>query len=82
MQKQQEISAAKMQRKIGTTQDCIIDGVTEDGKTIIARSKADAPEIDGNVFITHATKPVTQGDIVKVKITHADEYDLYGELNA
>ena len=81
MAKQQEISAAKMQAKIGSTQDCIIDGVTEDGKTIIARSKADAPEIDGNVFINNCAKPVTQGDIIPVKITDADEYDLFGEVS-
>lgn len=81
MQKQQEISSAKMQRKIGTTQTCIIDGVDDDGRTIIARSKADAPEIDGNVFITHCTKPVTTGDIVEVKIDDADDYDLYGSVN-
>lgn len=80
MQKQQDISAAKMQKKIGTLQDCIIDGVAEDGKTIIGRSKADAPEIDGNVFITAGNKAVTSGDIVSVKITDADEYDLYGEM--
>jgi ribosomal protein S12 methylthiotransferase len=80
MQKQQEISAAKMQVKVGSTQDCIIDGMGEDG-AIIARSKADAPEIDGNVFITECTKPVTQGDIVKVKITSADEYDLFGKVD-
>lgn len=79
MQKQQEISAAKMQKKIGSTQECIIDGIGDDG-AIIARSKADAPEIDGNVFITECATPVTQGDIVKVKITDADEYDLYGSV--
>jgi ribosomal protein S12 methylthiotransferase len=81
MAKQQDISEAKMKKKIGSTQDCIIDGVTDDGQTIIARSKADAPEIDGNVFIHHCTRPVTAGDIVPVKITDADEYDLYGEVN-
>jgi ribosomal protein S12 methylthiotransferase len=79
MQKQQEISAAKMQRKIGTVQDCIIDGMGDDG-AIIARSKADAPEIDGNVFITECQTPVTQGDIVRVEITDADDYDLYGKV--
>jgi len=78
MAKQQEISAAKMQRKIGTVQDCIIDGVDADGTTLIARSRADAPEIDGNVFITTCTRPVTTGDIIPVTITDADEYDLYG----
>ena len=79
MAKQQEISAAKMQRKVRTVQECIIDGVDADGKTIIARSKADAPEIDGNVFITKVSKPVTQGDIIPVTITSADDYDLWGE---
>ena len=68
-----------MQRKIGTMQECIIDGMGDDG-AIIARSKADAPEIDGNVFITECTKPVTQGDIVQVQITDADDYDLYGSV--
>jgi ribosomal protein S12 methylthiotransferase len=80
MTKQQGISATKMQAKVGSMQDCIIDGVGEDGKTLIARSKADAPEIDGNVFITECTKPVTSGDIVQVKITSADEYDLFGSV--
>lgn len=80
MQKQQQISAAKMQAKIGKSLDCIIDGVGEDGKTIIARSKADAPEIDGNVFITECTRPVTSGDIIPVQITDADEYDLFGSV--
>jgi len=80
MQKQQDISAIKMRKKIGTLQDCIIDGVIEDGKTIIGRSKADAPEIDGNIFITTSSKALTSGDIVSVKITNADEYDLYGEV--
>jgi ribosomal protein S12 methylthiotransferase len=80
MAKQQEISAAKMQGKIGTIQECIIDGVTADGKTIIARSKADAPDIDGNVFITHCPRPVTAGDIVPVTITDADDYDLFGVM--
>lgn len=81
MQKQQEISAKKMQAKIGTVQECIIDGVTEDNRYLIARSKADAPEIDGNVFITPSmTKAVTSGDIIKVKVTDADEYDLYAKI--
>ena len=81
MAKQQEISAAKMQAKIGTVQECIIDGMDPKTSRIIARSKADAPEIDGNVFITECAKPVTAGDIIPVTITDADEYDLYGTVN-
>ena len=82
MERQQNISATKMKRKIGQTIDCIIDGVGEDGKTIIARSKADAPEIDGNVFINECSKPVTTGDIVSVFISDADDYDLYGQVKS
>ncbi len=81
MTKQQEISALKMQRKVGTVQECIIDGMDTETNHIIARSKADAPEIDGNVFITHCKRPVTAGDIIPVTITGADEYDLYGEVH-
>jgi ribosomal protein S12 methylthiotransferase len=78
MAKQQAISAAKMKGKIGKTLDCIIDGMDSETKQIIARSKADAPEIDGNVFIMECTKPVTAGDIIPVMIKDADDYDLYG----
>lgn len=80
MARQQEISAAKMRAKVGTVQECIIDGMDADTNRIIARSKADAPEIDGNVFITDCRKPVTAGDIVNVTITDADDYDLYGSV--
>jgi ribosomal protein S12 methylthiotransferase len=67
-----------MKGKIGKTLDCIIDGMDSETKQIIARSKADAPEIDGNVFIMECTKPVTAGDIIPVMIKDADDYDLYG----
>jgi ribosomal protein S12 methylthiotransferase len=69
------ISAEKLQAKIGRALDVIIDEVGEDGAT--GRSKADAPEIDGEVFLRDAGH-LTQGDIVRVEIEDADEHDLYG----
>lgn len=80
MQLQQDISAEKMQAKIGTTQQVIVDEYDAKEKTIIARSKADAPEIDGNVFIDSDTS-AKPGDFLNVKITDADEYDLYGSID-
>lgn len=71
-----EISAKKQAAKIGQTLDVIIDVVDEDGGAN-ARSKADAPEIDGHVFLRDAGH-LSAGDIVPVKIEDADEHDLYG----
>ncbi|MDG4812876.1 30S ribosomal protein S12 methylthiotransferase RimO [Hydrogenovibrio sp. 3SP14C1] len=74
MQLQQQISANKMQAKIGKTIQVLVDEVDEEGA--IARSKADAPEIDGMVFIPegHHLNP---GDFVDVEVFAADEYDLW-----
>jgi ribosomal protein S12 methylthiotransferase len=69
------ISAEKLHAKIGRTLDVIIDAVDEDGAT--GRSKADAPEIDGEVHLRDAGH-LKQGDIVSVEIEDADEHDLYG----
>jgi ribosomal protein S12 methylthiotransferase len=69
------ISADKLQAKIGRTLDVIIDAVDEDGAT--GRSKADAPEIDGEVHLRDAGH-LKQGDIVSVAIEDADEHDLFG----
>ena len=66
---------AKLQAKIGRTLEVIIDEVDGDGAN--ARSQADAPEIDGTVFLRDAGQ-LKQGDIVKVAIEDADEHDLYG----
>jgi ribosomal protein S12 methylthiotransferase len=74
MQVQQKISAKKLQAKIGKTLPVIIDSVGKDGG--LGRSSADAPEIDGSVKVTG--KGFQPGDIIKVKITDADEYDLFG----
>lgn len=74
MSVQQEVSAARLSRKVGQMIDVIVDEVDEEGA--IARSKADAPEIDGCVFLNGDTE-VKPGDIVSVKVEHADEYDLW-----
>lgn len=75
MEKTAAISAAKLQAKIGRTLAVIIDEVGEDGAT--GRSQADAPEIDGQVFLRDAGH-LAQGDIVRVAIEDADEHDLFG----
>ena len=69
------ISAAKLAAKVGRTLDVIIDEVGGDGAT--GRSKADAPEIDGSVFLRDAGH-LAPGDIVRVAIEDADEHDLFG----
>ncbi|MEG3150526.1 30S ribosomal protein S12 methylthiotransferase RimO [Sphingomonas sp. ZT3P38] len=69
------ISAEKLEAKIGRTLDVIIDAVEGDGAT--GRSKADAPEIDGEVHLRDAGH-LAQGDIVRVEIEDADEHDLFG----
>ena len=74
---QAEISAARLQRRVGKTETVLIDEVVEEGA--VARSKADAPEIDGQVFIDGATD-LKQGDFVKVKLEEADDHDLWGHL--
>ena len=77
MEKQQAISAQRLAAKVGTKQAVIIDEVDEEGA--IGRSTADAPEIDGVVYLNDEFD-VAPGDIVEVTITHSDEYDLWGEI--
>ena len=77
MQLQAEISAARLKRKIGKTMQVLIDEVDEEGA--IARSAADAPEIDGMVYINDGQE-LEVGQFASVKITHSDERDLWGEL--
>jgi len=79
MAAQAEVSAARAAAQVGKKIDVIIDG--EDDQSPggwIGRSKADAPEVDAVVYVT-AKKPLKSGDIVRTKITGADDYDLYGE---
>jgi ribosomal protein S12 methylthiotransferase len=76
MEKTAAISAAKLAAKVGRTLDVIIDEVDDEGGAT-GRSKADAPEIDGSVFLRGA-RGTAQGDLVSVLIEDADEHDLYG----
>ncbi len=59
--------------------DIKIDNIDEDG-VAICRTKADAPEIDGNLFIDENTDKVKIGDIITVKVDEASEYDLWGQI--
>ena len=84
MKLQQKISLEVNKDFVGKTMPCIIEAVSsqevQDGKIqVIARSYADAPEVDGLVYINTDKNPVP-GDIEQVKITGCDEYDLFGEL--
>ena len=76
MAKSAAISAAKLQAKIGRTVDAIIDAVDGEGGAT-GRSKADAPEIDGEVHLRDAAG-LKSGDIVRVLIEDSDEHDLFG----
>ncbi len=76
MEKTAAISAAKLAAKVGRRLDVIIDEVDDEGRAT-GRSQADAPEIDGNVFLRDA-QGLSQGDIVSVLIEDADEHDLFG----
>ena len=78
MEKAQAISAAKLAAKVGKVLEVIVDEVDEDGAT--CRTKADAPEIDGNLFIDEGFESLAPGDIVRVEVDEAGEYDLWGQL--
>jgi len=79
MERQAEISAAKLEAKVGTVQTCLVDAI--DGELAIARSKADAPEIDGLVQIQDGREAgLRPGEFVQVRIMGSDEHDLYGEV--
>jgi ribosomal protein S12 methylthiotransferase len=75
MARQQAISRRRLKRKVGTRQQVIIDEV---GPTVArGRSKGDAPEIDGAVYVA-SRRPLRVGEIASVKIERAEEYDLHG----
>ncbi|WP_374697494.1 30S ribosomal protein S12 methylthiotransferase RimO [Alcaligenes nematophilus] len=79
MEHQQAISTARLAAKVGREIDVLIDEIDEDGDAV-GRSSADAPEIDGNVFITSEQK-LEPGQMVRVRITDSSEYDLFGETS-
>ena len=76
MEKSQAISEAKLAAKVGQTLDVIVDEIDAEGAT--CRTKADAPEIDGNLFIDEGFEGLSVGDIVTVEVDEASEYDLWG----
>ena len=78
MAKAQTISEAKLQAKVGKRMDVIIDEIDQEAAT--CRTKADAPEIDGNLFIDEGFEKLTVGDIVTVEVEEAGEYDLWGRV--
>ena len=81
MEVQQAISAAKLQSRIGQTMTVLVDDLEDEFPVAVARSYADAPEIDGNVFVEDIDKSlIKSGDLLEVEITDADEYDLYAKL--
>ena len=78
MARQRKISARRLKRKVGTRQQVIIDQV---GPTVAkGRSKADAPEIDGSVYVS-SRRPLKVGEIVTARIERTDEYDLHGSVS-
>lgn len=76
MEVQAEISAQRLAQKVGKTLPVLIDEVSEQGA--VARSYADAPEIDGLVYVENG-QSLSQGDVVTVRVTHSDEHDLWAE---
>jgi ribosomal protein S12 methylthiotransferase len=78
MQKAQTISAAKLGAKLGRVLQVIVDEVDAEGAT--CRTMADAPEIDGNLFIDDDFEGLAPGDIVTVQVDEAGDYDLWGRL--
>lgn len=76
MEHQQAISTARLSTRVGREIDVLIDSVDEEGA--VGRSSADAPEIDGCVYVD-SEQPLKAGDMVRVRVTDSDEYDLWGE---
>jgi ribosomal protein S12 methylthiotransferase len=76
MQVQEDISGRRLQRRVGTRQRVLLDEV---GPTVaLGRSAADAPEIDGVVFVKAGRRKLAVGEFVEVRITSADAHDLHG----
>jgi ribosomal protein S12 methylthiotransferase len=78
MEVAQNVSFHQLQKKVGRTIDVIVDDMQPEQNRAIARSKWDAPEIDGQVIVDNATG-IKIGDIVSVTVTDNDEYDLFAE---
>jgi ribosomal protein S12 methylthiotransferase len=78
MARAQAISAAKLAAKVGSRVEVIVDAVDADAAT--CRTRGDAPEIDGNLYIDEGFDGLNPGDIVTVTVEEADDYDLWGSI--
>ena len=78
MAKAQAISAAHLAARVGTRVEVVVDEVDEEAAT--CRTKGDAPEIDGNLFIDENFAHLKPGDRVTVTVEEASEYDLWGRI--
>ena len=72
----QGISAEKLAAKVGTRMPVLVDEVDDEGAT--CRTRGDAPEIDGHLYIDEGFEGLRPGDLVTVEVDEADEYDLWG----
>ena len=79
METARKISTEKLARKIGKEIEVIVDEIDDEGA--VCRTKADAPEIDGNLFIEENFDKISVGDILKVNVTAASDYDLWGTIS-
>ena len=79
METARKISTEKLDRKIGNEIEVIVDEIDDEGA--VCRTKADAPEIDGNLFIEENFDKISVGDILKVHVTAASDYDLWGTIS-
>ena len=79
MQVQAEISAARLREKIGTVQRVLIDECEDEDGVAVGRTKADAPEVDGVIYVT-TNQHLNPGDMVDVKVTASEDYDLVGRV--
>jgi len=75
MQLQAQISREQLSKKVGRSMQVLVDSIDEHGSAL-ARSSADAPEIDGSVIIAEASG-LAIGEMVQVTVTDSDDYDLY-----
>jgi ribosomal protein S12 methylthiotransferase len=77
MERQEAISAPRLQSRVGWRELVLIDEVVDEGA--VGRTAADAPDIDGQIFIDGETE-LQVGEFVEVEIEEADEHDLWGHL--
>jgi ribosomal protein S12 methylthiotransferase len=78
MEVAQDVSAAQLAKKVGRTIDVLVEDVQPENGRVIGRSQWDAPDIDGQVIVARATG-IKPGDMIAVRVTGSDEYDLFGE---